>query len=167
MKYHLSIVLILISSIFSFSQSKKDNVNEKEYKFERDIFLSVGTSFQNSFHYDVNLLFGYPLGFCGHVTGLKGYRVGFETNAYKNFIYGPKVSYEIANNFICLRGSIISYIQHKDVDLRILPEIGVSFLGFANLTYGYSIPLLNNRLNDFSSHRIALNFNRRIPKYYF
>ncbi len=61
--------------------------------------------------------------------------------------------------FLSVRASAVSYVENRNVDLRILPEVGFSFFGLANLTYGYGIPVMSHRIEEVSRHRVTLTFN--------
>jgi hypothetical protein len=45
------------------------------------------------------------------------------------------------------------------------PKVGISILGFADLFYGYEIPLSSERISSISRNRFSLTFN--INKDYF
>lgn len=92
--------------------------------------------------------------------GIYGPKLGVETNfSSDSFIIAPKLGFEVAVFFFTLRGSAVSYIEAGNVDLRLLPEFGLSFFGLANLTYGYGIPVLSHRVEAASRHRVTLTFN--------
>lgn len=92
--------------------------------------------------------------------GFNGYRLGVETNfKSNNFIIAPKLNAEVNITALSARIGFISYIQKDVFDLRFLPEIGLTLTGAVNLMYGYSVPLLSNRADDISGHRVTLTFN--------
>ena len=43
-------------------------------------------------------------------------------------------------------------------DQRITPELGLTIRRLYNITYGYNIPLSNNKLSFISEHRISILF---------
>ena len=65
-----------------------------------------------------------------------------------------------------LRFSAVNYFQNGNSEFRILPELGLSLGGWANLTYGYGIAFKNENLKNVSNHRISLTFNlnRKLKK---
>ena len=94
-----------------------------------------------------------------------GPRIGIEANmSVADFMYAPKIGYELDVVFVSFRGNLINYIEKGNVDLRMLPEAGLSFFGAINLTYGYGIPLLKYESTQISRHRITLTVNLN-PKY--
>jgi len=40
-----------------------------------------------------------------------------------------------------MRASVLSYFNDNNIQFPLLPEFGIGFLGFANLTYGYNFKL--------------------------
>jgi hypothetical protein len=58
-----------------------------------------------------------------------------------------------------MRLSAVNYFQDGNSEFRLLPELGFSYNGWVNLTYGYGIPFNNGNLNNVSCHRVALSFN--------
>lgn len=124
------------------------------------LIFSPGISYQKNFFAELNLMYAQT---ASNHTGLgfRGPRVGIETNfSFDNFTFAPKLGYEISVLFLCLRGSGVGYVDSsKQLDLRLLPEAGLSFFGLANLTYGYSIPLLSYEAVNVGRHRLALSFN--------
>ncbi len=124
------------------------------------LILSPGASYQGQFCGELNLMLSSITSVPHVIFILHGPRIGIETNFKGNqFVYAPKIAYEFNANFLCCRGSVISYIDKGQPDVRILPELGLSFLGAANLTYGYSIPTLSFQTTETSRHRLSLIFN--------
>ncbi|MDR2563565.1 MAG: hypothetical protein LBC98_06445 [Prevotellaceae bacterium] len=123
------------------------------------LILSPGISLQNSMFAELNLMYAQTA--VNHTgLGIRGARLGIETNFRSDdYIFAPKLGYEISALFFCLRGSAAGYIDRsKKLDLRLLPEIGLSFFGLANLTYGYGFPILKHE-STLGRNRIALTFN--------
>jgi hypothetical protein len=141
-----------------------ENVSSTEsFKKERDpisLVLAPGINFQKQYFGELNLLFSkIDCGMCSPCV-ISGPFIGVESNFNQNnWLYGFKSGYQFAGLFLSLRGSFINYIDKGHSDLRILPEIGLSFLGIANLNYGYNIPLLNFESTLISRHRISLVIN--------
>jgi hypothetical protein len=85
--------------------------------------------------------------------------VGIESNFNRDWIYGAKAGYQFACAFLSIRASAVTYFDNAHTDLRLLPEIGISFFGIANLNYGYSIPMLEFESDKLSRHRLSLVVN--------
>lgn len=148
MKWQKVAVLLLLFIALSFSCLA-----------QKKLIFSPGVSYQKDFFGELSIMYAETA--MNHTgLGIYGPKVGVEVNFdSKNFIYAPKLGFEVDVLFFSLRASAVSYIDKGDVDLRILPEVGLSFFGLANLTYGYSIPTLNYRAHDVSRHRVTLTFN--------
>ena len=97
----------------------------------------------------------------GHgVLILYGPYVGVATNfGPGERIIVPKAGYELAMSLITVRASTACYYGDHNSDLRFLPEVGLSFFGLADLTYGWAIPLTDDRIPDLAKHRFALTVN--------
>ena len=133
---------------------------EKEKREPFDFAISPGVACQGQFFGELNLLGGR---YVSEMTGnaFPGVRLGVESNfrSKDELIIAPKIGFEISGMVICLRGTALTYFQGPYVQVRLLPEAGISLLGFANLTYGYSFPLNNSDKFDLQGHRFALSFN--------
>jgi hypothetical protein len=120
---------------------------------------SPGVSLQNSAFVELNLMYAQTAD--NHTgLGIRGARLGIETNFRSDdYTFGTKLGYEISALFFCFRGSVAGYIDgSKHLDLRLLPEIGLSFFGLASLTYGYGLPTLEHE-SAVGRNRVALTFN--------
>ncbi len=126
---------------------------------QKKLILSPGVSYQKEFFGELSIMYAETA--MNHTgLGIYGPKLGVEMNFKSdNFIYAPKLGFEVDVLFFCVRASAVGYIEDSNVDLRILPEVGFSFFGLANLTYGYSIPVMNYRVEDISRHRVTLTFN--------
>ncbi len=125
-----------------------------------DYALSPGISIQKEVLYEINTLIGrYENSTGGNAFG--GVRFGFESNLKQgiNNIIAPKIGLEISGMLICLRITAINYFQNHKNQFTLLPEFGISYMGFVNLTYGYNIFMSKNNFIDIGSHRICLTFN--------
>lgn len=83
-----------------------------------------------------------------------------------NILLGPKVGYEFTAGLIGAAMDLTYIIDHNyDHEggnrnaLMLTPKAGISVLGFANLFYGYSIPLSEETIGSISRHRFSLVFN--------
>ena len=145
-------------------------IDHKQYQTESKTFtqpktpisyvLAPGLIYQHQLFGELNLLFAkIECAMCAPCV-IYGPYIGVESNFNsKNYIYGFKAGYQIAMLPISLRGSVVNYIDNKQSDLRLLPEIGLSFLGIVNLNYGYNIPLLHFQSNSIAKHRLSLVIN--------
>jgi hypothetical protein len=126
---------------------------------DKKIVLSPGLSYQGQFLGEMNLM--QLKGIRSRESVLvRGPRIGLEFNFNtSHFIYAPKIGYEWTFIFFTLRGNVISYVDQRKIDLRFLPEIGLSMIGYANLTYGYNVPLLNFKSAEIDNHRITFTIN--------
>ncbi len=152
----LIVLIIVIQNSYGQIFHRKDNQ-------ERLVILSPGFSAQGSgnFNTELNLMLAkLESGGPCNPSALYGPRIGVETNFSNNhFVYAPKIGWEASVLLFGIRGNIISYIDKGKVDLRILPEIGISFLSGINLLYGYNIPLLDYRTTTITKHRLTLTIN--------
>jgi hypothetical protein len=148
------LIFVLFLTLTSFSIYCQ-NSNPKNIRF----LFSPGVSYQGQLFGEVNLMYSEILMSHG-VGAIWGPRVGIEANFKQdNFIYAPKIGYELSATFFVLRANMVSYIDKNKVDLRILPEAGISLLGYFNLTYGYGIPTLNFENPEVTRHRFTLTAN--------
>jgi len=83
-----------------------------------------------------------------------------------NLLLGPKVGYEFTAGLVGAAVDLTYFIDHNyDGEggnrqaVMVTPKIGISVFGFANLFYGYSIPLSNETLSTISRNRFSLVFN--------
>ena len=130
---------------------------------KKDILFSPGVIFQKNLFVETNVLIGevtisqskIP------VVGVQGWRVGVESNLQggSDFVIAPKLGYEFSATIYTLRMSAVNYFQNGNSEFRLLPELGFSLGGWANLTYGYGISLHDGNLNNVSKHRLSLSFN--------
>jgi hypothetical protein len=123
------------------------------------LILSPGISYQGQIFGEINLMYS-KLAIEHGGNAIWGPRIGIEANFSRDrFIYAPKVGYELSGMLIALRGNAVGYFDDRKLDLRLLPEAGVSLAGAINLTYGYSLPILNHKSTEVARHRITLTAN--------
>lgn len=122
--------------------------------------LSPGMIFQKQTFGEINLLVGrYESSMTGNA--LYGIRMGAESN-FRNGdqnIWAPKIGVELSGIVICMRVTTLYYVTEGNNQWRFLPELGISFLGFANLTYGYNFRLSGEPLDGIVNHRVCLSLN--------
>ncbi len=83
-----------------------------------------------------------------------------------NILIGPKLGYEVTIGLIGFAVDMTYYIDYNHDGehntrnaLVTTPKAGISILGFADLFYGYSIPLSKETIDTISQNRLSLVFN--------
>lgn len=84
-----------------------------------------------------------------------------------NILLGPKLGYEFTAGLLGVSADATYFIDHNyDGEggnrnaLVLTPKAGISVLGFANLFYGYAIPLTSQgTIRSLVPHRFSLVFN--------
>ena len=83
-----------------------------------------------------------------------------------NFLIGPKLGYEFTAGVFGGSLDVTYFIdqnygpENKDRNAWVTtPKVGISILGFADLFYGYEIPLSSERITSISRNRFSLVFN--------
>ncbi len=88
---------------------------------------------------------------------------------HSNILVGPKVGYELTVGLIGIALDMTYFIDynydgesHTRNAWVTTPKAGLSILGFANLFYGYSIPISEQTIDSISRNRLSLviNLNR-------
>ena len=80
-------------------------------------------------------------------------------------IFGPKLGYEITAGLIGIAADVTYYTDFSKDSFMFTPKAGISILGFADLFYGYNVPLSEERFGIISRNRFSLVLN--INKDYF
>jgi hypothetical protein len=70
----------------------------------------------------------------------------------------PKISAEVGWLFLAARLSAVDYTNWKSHDVRVRPEYGFSFLGFANIMYHNGLILSAHRF-DIAPQGWSVTFN--------
>lgn len=91
------------------------------------------------------------------IVGVSGVRIGVESDLHRTI--APKIGYEFAILGLDLKLSAANYFQDRKSEFRLIPEIGLSVGGWANLTYGYGITFKEREITDIGHHRVSLSFN--------
>lgn len=96
-----------------------------------------------------------------------------EVRLFDSLVFGPQLSYwsnalfEVIDiNWLMYGMHLIAYTNASDGALIARPEIGLvkffEFLpfkgGFANVVYGYNIPILNQTFGGYNTHNLSLRF---------
>ena len=148
------------SNVIAQSDSTQTSLHNRKKFTPPNIALSPGIVFQKQTFGELNLLIGrYSSETGGNAFG--GIRLGAETNfrSGNENIWAPKVGAELSGMVICMRATTLYYISGPNIQWRFLPEIGISFLGFANLTYGYNFKLSGDPIDGIINHRVCLSIN--------
>jgi len=89
-----------------------------------------------------------------------------------NILLGPKLGYELTAGLLGVALDMTYFIDHNyDGEggnrngIQLTPKVGISILGFADLFYGYAIPMTEERISTITRNRFSLVFN--INKDYF
>ena len=162
MKQNLILVSVFIfSTIMVFPQDSEFPTKYEEGMIKYSLSGTSEIVYQNQFLYNFNLLFNIhnytPIGLFFH-----GPIIGFENNFSTNNINGFRFGYSLDYfTFISLKIMTIFYNKSEIWDLRIMPEIGITLFMVLGITYGYSIPVFENTINEIGKHRITLSI--KIP----
>lgn len=160
MKTVFQTLLFLLCFSNAMSQTDTSGLHNRRKIDPPNIALSPGILFQKQAFGELNLLVGRYSSETGG-NAFAGVRLGAETN-FRNGsenIWAPKVGVELSGMVICMRATTLYYISGTTTQWRFLPEIGISFLGFANLTYGYNFKLSGDPINGIINHRVCLSIN--------
>ena len=154
----------------SIAKKKPTAIKVKKAKAAKDtttkinwpnIAISPGFVDQYQKFGDINLSIGrYENGPNGWAFG--GLRLGMETNFKKgnDLMYAPKIGFELFSSFVCIRLSTLYYTRESVHQVRLLPEVGTSLWGIANLTVGYGIELTKSNLAYYAGNaRVSLSIN--------
>ena len=83
-----------------------------------------------------------------------------------NLLLGPKLGYEFTAGVFGVAGDITYFIDHNydgegsnRQSWVVTPKAGLTILGFADLFYGYQIPLSEERISTIYRNRFSLVFN--------
>ena len=152
MRKHSLIIFFGLLTSLSFCQVTPEKPPMK-------LIMSPGLIYQGQFLGELNLMLS-RLDMTAGGSAIWGPRIGLESSFRSdNYMIAPKIGYEFSGLLFCLRANALSYFQNGDIDLRILPEIGLSLSGAMNLCYGYNIHIYKDKINDVSNHRISLTIN--------
>ncbi|GAA4309703.1 hypothetical protein [Nibribacter koreensis] len=146
------LLLLLFGLLFFPAIARAQAANEYErgviagYAYAKTHFLQL--SILHGKHYrNVHVpAYGYgagiELGVLDHevTLGLKGFA---EYNAFQ---------------ILAARINAITYLREDRLDLRLLPEVGLTAMGKATLLYGYGLPVAGREMPGISEHRISLTF---------
>ena len=129
---------------------------------DKVLILSGGVIRQKRWTGEFTLMYGaYDNGGPCNGPALGGVGLGAEFVSMQEgkTIIAPKITAQFSGLIFCFRASEINYLHNGFVDVRLLPEIGLSAFGPINLCYGYNFHLFGNKFNDISSHRVSLTFS--------
>ncbi|HMG88458.1 MAG TPA: hypothetical protein VK589_00310 [Chryseolinea sp.] len=85
---------------------------------------------------------------------------------HSNILLGPKLGYEFTAGLFGAAVDMTYFIDHNydheggnRSGVQLTPKAGISILGFADLFYGYAIPLTEERISTITRNRFSLVFN--------
>lgn len=84
----------------------------------------------------------------------------------KNFLVGPKIGYEFTAGILGAAFDLTYFLDHNydgegsnRESFVATPKVGLTILGFADLFYGYQIPLSDQEITSIYRNRFSLVFN--------
>ncbi len=154
----LSVNTILSKDIFDPIKASERNYcinGELKYNYQKSSGIEVGINFTK-----------YP-GFPKKGLFEAGIYLSCEYKVLgKNNCFAPKLGLGITeldykfNGFgYCAKLNTVLYTTSEKSDLRLLPEVGISYLGLLNITYGHSLPLSKSTIPAIANHVISCGVN--------
>jgi hypothetical protein len=159
MKKLILFTILTLNCVIGFCQ--KDSIKSRVFE-NYHLYPSIGISYQKQLVGEVGVLYGYRrpsdgCKLCGPLYGIKlASEFNFDSN---NFYIAPKLAFELDLLIINARINFIDYSNVTYHDLKITPEIGLSYSGIVTLHYGYNIPLTPSKIDNVGTHRVTLVFN--------
>lgn len=143
----------------SFSQKKKFQLNPWEningYRFSINSFRTL--DLEASY-----ILTSFPKrdpGFGGLVTRFQYISAGIEyLRLNRQDVYGVKLAYENSIAFFSAQIGTDYIFSNDASQVRLMPKVGVTLLGFVTLYYGWNINLLKNSVLQPKNHSFSLQF---------
>ena len=84
-------------------------------------------------------------------------------------IFGPKLSLFYHKNFLILGPAIklnmIYYLANPEHDIRIRPEIGLSFFGRFTICYGKNFPLSSSNIKEIETDVLTVSLSLTLKKW--
>jgi hypothetical protein len=150
----MSLKLLFFLSLFlvlpALSQAQTTNEYERGvvlgYAYAKTHFFQLGILHGKHYQEAQRSAYGYgagiELGVLDHevTLGLKGF---LEYNPF---------------NLLATRMNAITYLREDRLDLRLMPEVGVTAKGKATLLYGYGLNVAGREMQGINEHRISLTF---------
>jgi hypothetical protein len=126
----------------------------------------IGVGIQDRAFFEIGLqyqsIYRHPLSLASH----GGYVTVDVFVDNSNLLLGPKAGYELTAGFLGIAADVTYFIDHNYTeeggDRRswvFTPKIGLTIFGFADLFYGYQIPLSEERITSIYRNRVSLVFN--------
>lgn len=117
-------------------------------------FVELGVQYQSIYRHPLTLLTHGPYS-----------TVDVFINS-NNLLLAPKVGYEFTAGLLGIAADVSYFIDHNYDNeggnrqaVMITPKGGISILGFADLFYGYSIPVTKETISTITRNRFSLVFN--------
>ncbi|HEY9049842.1 MAG TPA: hypothetical protein VIN08_28280 [Ohtaekwangia sp.] len=83
-----------------------------------------------------------------------------------NLLLGPKLGYEFTAGIFGVAADVTYFIDHNynseganRQSLVFTPKVGLTILGFADIFYGYQVPISNTEITSLYRNRFSLVFN--------
>lgn len=168
--------LLLVTGVHGLSAQVNDSISHKTKPFEQywtkphiipkvgvglmdRAFVEVGVQWHDIYKHPLTLLSRGP--YCTVDIFIDD----------SNILLGPKLGYEFTAGLIGAAADVTYFIDHNyngegtnRSSIQVTPKVGISILGFANLFYGYAIPLTDERISTITRNRFSLVFN--LNRYY-
>jgi len=156
----------IAQQVDSTAQPAQDNGPFKRYWTHPRTVPKFGIGVQDRAFFEVGLqyhsIYKHPLSLASH----GGYMTVDVFVDNKNLLLGPKLGYEFTAGFLGIAADVTYFIDHnynENGDSRrawaFTPKVGLSILGFANLFYGYQIPISSEKISTIYRNRFSLIFN--------
>ncbi len=161
----VTLILFLLTLVTSTTLFAQDSLAVKrDFQAPESMItfnsFSPGIVVQRQVFGEANLLMGTAMK-NKIMLGLTGLRLGAESNfkTGKEHIFGIKAGLEFDALIAATRISVIDYFNGSRSQLRLLPEIGLTFAGLYTLTYGYGIKITDTDIPGICHHRLSLSIN--------
>jgi hypothetical protein len=152
----LLMFLLSLSSAFGFSSIgifDTGFVLSQGFTYQKEKFVSVegGLGFFDR-QYDEMIVgkIGVEKSLESSLTGIK---VGFEVMS------DSITSQRIFPIKIAFGAGIAHYFGEGERELRIIPEIGISWRSYVSLTYRYGLHVIGDKIDDIGNHGVSLGVN--------
>lgn len=166
----LQIILVICTCPYAFAQEvDPDTISTRPFDrfWTKPRFVpKVGVGLQDRAFFEIGIMyhhiFKHPL-----TLAAKGPYASVDVFIDKsNLLLGPKLGYELDAGIVGVALDFTYFIdQNYDGEgsnrnsFVATPKAGISILGFANLFYGYMIPISDMQIPSISRNRFSLVFN--------
>lgn len=168
MKKHLNIIciLVLISGMASAQVDSLQNQPASNYWTKPRWAPRIGTGAQDRAFFEVGVI-RQSLYKGTFLRASKGFYLTTDIFVDQaNIILAPRTGMEVTTGALVLATDVawmIDYNYNKESGLRnawiITPRVGLNLLGFANVYYGWTIPISKIEIRSLTRNRIGIVFN--------